>query len=137
MTSIMTFNQLGHKVWKNKKGEYHRENGPAVIWKNNRREWWVNGQRHRLEGPAIEWKDGSKSWYVNNEPHRIEGPAVEWGMYKKWWVGGKPITDLIWELLRKSPFGEDVHLGIMADYWAERGDFRLLDIIQPYLTESK
>lgn len=30
-------------VWKNEKGEAHREDGPARIWKDGHKEWWLNG----------------------------------------------------------------------------------------------
>lgn len=111
----MIVDKWGNKHWENEKGEFHRENGPAIEWKNGDKEWWFDGRRHRIDGPAIEWPSGMKSW----------------------WVGGGWITDLVLELLSKSPFGEDVHLGILAEYFAERGDFRLLDIVQPFLAEQK
>lgn len=70
--------------------------------------------------------------------HRIEGPAIEFLSGDNWWyIADKDITKLVRELLARSPFNENVNLGILAEYWAERGDFRLLDIVQPYLAESK
>ena len=27
-----------------KNGAFHREDGPARIWKNGRKSWWVNGE---------------------------------------------------------------------------------------------
>lgn len=81
-------------------------------------------------------KNGNKLW--DNEQgdlHRIDGPAVEWTDGDKWWyIDGIWINCLVRELLSKSPFGDDVHLGILAEYFADRGDFRLLDIVSPYLT---
>ena len=55
---------------------YHREDGPAVIWKDGSQFWYLNGDYHRKNGPAIIWKDGSKHWYKNGVPHRENGPAV-------------------------------------------------------------
>lgn len=81
---------------------------------------------------------GNRLW-VNKqgERHRIYGPAVEFANGKKeWWVEDKSITKLVRKLLAKSPFGEDVHLGILAEYFAERDDFRLLEVVQPFLTEE-
>lgn len=114
MTSKMTVNHYGDKIWTNEKGEYHREDGPAIIFKNGYKSWWLNDLRHRVCGPAIERENGNKEW----------------------WMRGKDITDLVRELLSKSPFDEDTHLGILAEYWAERDDFRLLDIVQPYLAKK-
>lgn len=31
----------------------HRENGPAVIIKRHREEYWINGIQHRWDGPAV------------------------------------------------------------------------------------
>jgi len=31
---------------------------------------------HREDGPAMEWKDGSKAYYRNNAIHRLDGPAL-------------------------------------------------------------
>ena len=54
------------KVWRNEKGELHREDGPAVESSNGRREWFKNGLRHREDGPAIVWEDGTHSYYLND-----------------------------------------------------------------------
>lgn len=115
MISKLKIDEWGTKRWKNELGQIHREDGPAI-------EWW----------------DGDKWWGVNGRLHRIEGPACKRVREDdKWWVNDEEITCLVRELLSNSPFGEDIHLGILAEYFAERGDFRLLDIVQPYLAESK
>lgn len=114
MSSKMTIDEEGNRIWRNEKGDIHREDGPAYEWTNGDKYWYFNGYRHRIEGPAIEWFFGHKFWCVK----------------------GEDITGLVRELLRKSEFGAYIHLGILADYWAERGDFRLLDIVQPYLAEQ-
>ena len=53
------------KEYRNEKGQLHKTNGPALIWSDGRKEWWINGKRHREDGPAVEWDDGIKSWYLN------------------------------------------------------------------------
>ena len=35
----------GIKHWRNKKGQIHRENGPAVEYSDGHKEWWLNGKR--------------------------------------------------------------------------------------------
>lgn len=45
----------------------HREDGPAVIWKDGSKEWRINGKLHREDGPAIEFADGSTLWWLNGE----------------------------------------------------------------------
>jgi hypothetical protein len=49
---------------------------------------WRNeqGQRHREDGPAIDYEDDEKEWYINGKRHRLVGPAVIWEAYKSWWV---------------------------------------------------
>jgi hypothetical protein len=53
--------------------QYHREDGPAVIYTDGTREWYLNGKLHREDGPAVECPDGSKYWYLNGRrinPHK-------------------------------------------------------------------
>jgi hypothetical protein len=46
-------------------GEFHREDGPAVIYDNGYKAWWKHGKIHREDGPAIECLDGRKEYYLN------------------------------------------------------------------------
>jgi hypothetical protein len=71
--------EVGNKFWCNDKGQFHREDGPAIVWEDGSKEWWFNDELHRL--------DGKKEWYIhddqidckNNEeflssfPHRMMG----------------------------------------------------------------
>jgi hypothetical protein len=57
-------------------GEYHRTDGPAIIWADGDEFYYQNGQRHREDGPAIIRTDGSKYYYQNGQRHREDGPAV-------------------------------------------------------------
>jgi len=67
----------------------HKLDGPAIEWKNNSEEWWINGKRHRLDGPAVIDKRG-KFWYQKGNLHREDGPAiVRHNRDKEWWVNGK------------------------------------------------
>lgn len=51
--------------FRNDRGEYHCEDGPAVIWANGDKFWYKNGLRHRLDGPAIIYSNGDIYWYIN------------------------------------------------------------------------
>ena len=64
------------KIYKNDKGQYHREDGPAVIDSDGYKAWYKNGQLHREDGPAIIRPNGSKEWYINGKLHREDGPAI-------------------------------------------------------------
>ena len=54
-------------VWIDEKGDYHREGGPAIEYRDGTKEWLINGKTHRTDGPAVEWYDGSNYWYLNDE----------------------------------------------------------------------
>ena len=77
MTKIYTVEvwDNGDTFWKNDKGEWHRENGPAIELSNGTKSWYLNGKLHRIGGPAIEWSSGSKEWFLNGERFPSE---AEW-----------------------------------------------------------
>jgi len=51
----------------------HREDGPAVIFNNGKKEWWINGKRHREDGPAIEFPNGDEMWALEGRYYSKEG----------------------------------------------------------------
>jgi hypothetical protein len=65
MKSELTIDQYGTKVWKLPNGIWHREDGPAVVYPNGFKCWYINGLRHRENGPSIENGNGIKRWYIN------------------------------------------------------------------------
>src|SRR5882672_10855642 len=68
--------KYGTKKWfLNRK--LHREDGPAVEFKNGQKEWYINGQRHREGDPALIDCNGNKWWYQNGLVHREDGPGCE------------------------------------------------------------
>jgi len=80
-------------VWR-LNGTPHREDGPAIEWRNGTKEWCINGVRHREGGPAIEWVNGGKEWWVNGHRHRTDGPACEWpDGTKSWRLNGMLVTE--------------------------------------------
>ena len=85
----------GTRVWKNSKGQLHRDNGlPAVIYKNGDKYWYQNGKYHRDNGPAIIYSNRAKFWYQNDRLHREDGPAViSSGGIKEWWLNGKKYSE--------------------------------------------
>jgi hypothetical protein len=55
---------------------------------------FVNGKIHRNDVPAIEYKDGSKEWLVKGLLHRLDGPAIEYANGTKfWYINGKSIPE--------------------------------------------
>jgi len=66
----------GTKIWRNKIGQLHRENGPAIIWSDGQKEYCLNDLLHREDGPAVIHPSGIVEYWVNGERHRTDGPAV-------------------------------------------------------------
>ena len=55
-------------------------NDPSQIkgidfYHDRHKEWWFNGVRHREDGPAVVWRNGHKEWHLNGEFHREDGPS--------------------------------------------------------------
>lgn len=62
---VWEFHPLG-KYWVSKApAGAHNSLGPAVIYVNGEKRWYVNDILHRLDGPAIEYSSGSIAWYIN------------------------------------------------------------------------
>jgi hypothetical protein len=54
MKSKLTTTEYGGKIWKLPNGDYHRENGPAIVYSDGYKSWWIDGimyteQKHRYE----------------------------------------------------------------------------------------
>ena len=76
---------LVRKCWRDKRGSYHRLNGPAIIYNDGDTTWFRHGLRHRDDGPALVWTvENREEWYRDGE--RYEPSAHElmvWKMKKK------------------------------------------------------
>jgi len=84
----------GTKFWKNSLGELHRDNGPAVIYKNGTKAWYQNDKLHRLYEPAIINYNGRKEWYQNGKRHRENGPAIIYPDGTKiWYQNGEEYSE--------------------------------------------
>ena len=71
--------------WENDEGQLHRDNGPAVEYKDGTRVWWQSDQLHRNGGPAVEHASGYRAWYQNDQRHRDDGPAIEYADGTRMW----------------------------------------------------
>jgi hypothetical protein len=93
LETTITINANGDKIWRNVKGEIHRDNDlPAIEWYDGDKEWYQNGQLHRGDDkPAVEYSNGDKIWYQNGQTHRENDlPAVEYkNGDKHWYKNGK------------------------------------------------
>ena len=66
-TIVIRIDILGNHRYINEQGQIHREDGPAVIYTDGTKFWYINNKLHREDGPAYEGPDGSKEWYINDE----------------------------------------------------------------------
>lgn len=81
-------------VYYNEEGYHHREDGPAIEWKDGDKEWWFKGKRHREDGPAVERTNGQKEWWIIGKLHREGGPSVERNnVAHHWHLNGKEYTE--------------------------------------------
>jgi len=48
-------------------GLLHKEDGPAMIFKDGSNCYLIHGEFHRLDGPACEYSNGYKEWYLNGK----------------------------------------------------------------------
>ena len=89
-------------------GIVHRIYGPARISKKyNVQEWYKNGLRHRENGPAVIHKN-NMVWFYEGELHRLDGPAViEQGGPKQYWIYGVKYSkkQYEWEIRRRKRKG--------------------------------
>lgn len=48
-------------------GEYHCDDGPAIITSDGSKFWYRHGRIHRDDGPACEYTNGLKYFYLNGK----------------------------------------------------------------------
>lgn len=62
-----TVDKHGTIYYKNEKGQFHREDGPAYESLSGDKAWLIKGEYHREDGPAYESIDGHKAWYIKGK----------------------------------------------------------------------
>lgn len=66
MESKPTVDDTGATCWFNADGEYHRDDGPAIIWKDGSEFWYQYDRCHNINGPAARWTESnSVSWHID------------------------------------------------------------------------
>ncbi len=63
---------FGNIRYYNDKGQFHREDGPAIEYANGDKFWYFNGMRHRVDGPAEEYRGVHKYYSIMNELYSYE-----------------------------------------------------------------
>jgi hypothetical protein len=64
--SYLQIEEWGTRIWRNKEGEFHRLDGPAIEYVSGSKEWYQYGLLHRSDGPAREFAGGRKEWWLND-----------------------------------------------------------------------
>tara|TARA_R110002074_G_scaffold119654_1_gene252938 strand:- start:322 stop:777 length:456 start_codon:yes stop_codon:yes gene_type:complete len=74
----------------NADGNLHNPHGPAMVWVNGDKSYYINGKLHNANGPAVVYADGGKSYFINDQRHNPNGPAVVHADGRKWhYINGK------------------------------------------------
>jgi len=58
--------ELGNTLFLRSCGILHRENGPAVEFKDGTKLYFINNKYHRENGPALEYSSGYGHYYLND-----------------------------------------------------------------------
>ena len=66
-TLTVETDENGTVTYRNASGQLHNANGPAVVYPNGDKSYYINGQLHNPDGPAIIDTDRSKSYWINDE----------------------------------------------------------------------
>ncbi len=61
--------ESGNIIYKNKDGEFHRDDGPAIEYENGDKIWYRYDKRHRDDGPAVEYINGYESWWLDGKEY--------------------------------------------------------------------
>ena len=102
---MKTILKNGAIEYRNEDGEFHREDGPAIIFRDIYIAWYKNGKLHREDGPAEIELNGAKVWYSEGKIHKEDGPAVIYpnNGEKYWFINGEQYdkTDPIFDEARE------------------------------------
>lgn len=86
----MVFEYLVKK--ENEKGNYHCEDGPAIVRKGLE-SWYFDGLLHRVDGGPAFITPRHMSWFQHGIRTRSDGPAEIWNdMQCKYWINGCPLN---------------------------------------------
>ena len=79
---------------KDANGEFHNPYGPAKIYSDGGKKYYIHGKLHRTDGPAIMYPNGSNAYYIHGVLHRTDGPAVIWNDgSKEYWVNDNRLSE--------------------------------------------
>ena len=65
LTLTCEVDKYGTIRYRNSAGQVHRTHGPAIVWQDGTKCWYLDGKLHRSDGPAIVYQNAVESWYLN------------------------------------------------------------------------
>ena len=78
----------GNKYWVKENRKLHREDGPAEIWLNNYKEWWLNGK--------YIWHSGRSKIFLKNKIILSKEQHPEYPTVQVWkWLDKNKIQEQI------------------------------------------
>jgi hypothetical protein len=93
--------------YRNAEGWLHNPAGPAIIWADGDKDYYLNDQLHNPAGPAIIRGDGYTGYYINGKRHNPHGPAVVGANGRKlYYINGKELTETkftAWQAQQDAP----------------------------------
>ena len=93
-TLTVETDENGTTEYLNASDQLHNPHGPAIIWADGCKFYYINDQLHNSDGPAVIRADGDKSYYINGELHNPDGPAIVWADGRKfYYINGKELTE--------------------------------------------
>ena len=87
--------------------QLHNSDGPAIVHADGSIEYWINDQLHNSDGPAIVYVDGHKEHYIKGKPHNPDGPAIVYADgHREYWINGERLTEAefkAWQSKQSAP----------------------------------
>lgn len=78
-----------------------------LIIRTHGSKWWLcDNQFHRVNGPAVVYDTGSLAWHNHGKLHRLDGPAVinQHGTYQ-YWINDRLVSEYEHMFLTKATYG--------------------------------
>ena len=67
-TLTVETSKRGTITYRNADGKLHNPDGPAAIYTDGGKAYYINGQLHNPNGPALVYTNGHKGYYINGKP---------------------------------------------------------------------
>jgi hypothetical protein len=98
----------------NAEGQLHNENGPAIVFVDGYKAYWINGKLHNPNGPAVVYPNGGKAYLINGERHNPNGPAiVRPNGSKAYYINDKKLTEVeftAWQAQQDAPLHNETKI---------------------------